>query len=109
MAALVPAGDRRRRNSDRVNRARARVVVTADRIDIGHELGTRRVARRDLQDLKTDRDGLGWAPHLVLRDGTHHRIECLAAYQREGAALALGELRAALDSIPSSDSDPTSR
>ena len=92
-----------------VNRVRARVVVTSDRIDIGHELGTRRVARRELQDLQTDRDGLGWAPHLVLRDGTHHRIECLAAYQREGAALALGELRAALDSIPAPGPEPASR
>jgi hypothetical protein len=86
-----------------VNRVRARVVVTADRIDIGHELGTRRIARHDVEDLEIARDGLGWAPRLVMRDGTHHRIECLAAFQREEAALALGELRFAADSVRDAD------
>lgn len=89
-----------------VNRVRARVVVTADRIDFGHELGTRRIARQDVEELEIARDGLGWAPRLVMRDGTHHRIECLAAFQREEAALALGELRFAVDSFHDANGAP---
>jgi hypothetical protein len=83
-----------------VNRARARVVVTSERIHVGHEVGTTRIARRDVSDLELVRDGFGWAPRIVLRDRTERRVTCLASWGRGEAAIALEELRVALDSVP---------
>lgn len=86
-----------------VNRARARVVVTPETLEIRQELGTRRVPRADVQQLECVRDGLGWSGLLVLRNDRRVRLLPLAAFQQENAALAVEELREALALIPAPD------
>lgn len=86
-----------------VNRARARVLVTPEAIEIRQELGTRRIPRADVQQLDCVRDGLGWSGRLVLRRNRRVRLLVLAAFQQEEAAVAVEELREALGRIPPSD------
>lgn len=83
-----------------INRARARVLVTRDRLEIGHELGTRRLPRGQVRELASARDGVGWSGRVLLDDGSSFPIAVLAAFRRVEADLAVEDLRDAMRTLP---------